>query len=343
MANDFSGDTDVIALYNFESGVLTSDSKNSNTLTDVNTAGTDTTNFKEGSASTVLDRTADEYFSIADVDMQSDFPLKAGTANTVFSLVGWFRFTEGGSRKGIVVKYETDSRRSFTLTVEPNRSLRITQGYNDGDLFEVLYLGSDSDTVINQWYHYKVTYNSGAWTIRVWDDTGSTIIIATGGTASETISLETVPWSIGSYRPDAGGSGFDGNLDETIFFKRIVSDADQDLIIAGTYGAGGTTHQLAGSLNSASQVAGSLRLTQRLSGSLNSASSVSGVLRLVHRMSASLNSSTIVSGKLRLTQRLRGTINSRSIIRGNLRIAGELVRKYWRRRGRRFSNSGRRR
>ena len=83
---------------------------------------------------------------------------------------------------------------------------------------------------------------------------------------------------------------------------------------------GGTTHQLAGSIDSHSDLAGTLNLIQRMSGSLNSSSNTSGVLRLIHGLSGSLNSSSVVSGTIRLIHGLSASIQSISTLVGNLRL-----------------------
>ena len=62
MANDFSSDTDCKALWNFENGALTTDSKGGNTLSiGGNTPSADTVNYKQGAASCDFDSSNDEY------------------------------------------------------------------------------------------------------------------------------------------------------------------------------------------------------------------------------------------------------------------------------------------
>ena len=78
MANDFSGDGACVALWRFESGALTTDSIGTNTLTDVNTVGTETTDYQEGSACADIERDNSELFSIDDTDLDSGFPYKSG-------------------------------------------------------------------------------------------------------------------------------------------------------------------------------------------------------------------------------------------------------------------------
>ena len=81
MANDFSGDTNCVALYRFENGALTTDTKGTNTL---NVSGgspeADTVNYQEGSASCLFDAAAHDAFSIADGSLDAGFPLKDGDA-----------------------------------------------------------------------------------------------------------------------------------------------------------------------------------------------------------------------------------------------------------------------
>ena len=69
MANDFSGDSNCVALWRFENGALTADSKGTNTLTDVNTVGSDTVDYKEGSGCADFEATASERFTITSLFM----------------------------------------------------------------------------------------------------------------------------------------------------------------------------------------------------------------------------------------------------------------------------------
>jgi hypothetical protein len=297
MANDFSGDSDVIALYNFEKGALTSDSKNSNTLTNNNSVAADLVNFKEGSASALGVRASDRFFDIADSSLQSDFPLKSGTSNTVFSILGWFRTINEAPRQGIINKYETDSRRSLHIRYD-DRDISITMGYNNGDSFEALYAGSVNAINVNAFHHYKFTFNDGSWTLRIWNDTTSAVVLDVSGTASETITLDTAPWAIGSYRPDAGGNSFDGQLDETIFFKRIVSDADQDSIIAGTYTSGGATYNEA--------VAESIGLTETQANLIDMVAAIAESIGVAETQTALLDSPIAISESIGLAETQAG-------------------------------------
>jgi hypothetical protein len=243
VANDFSGDSDVVALYRFESGALTTDSKNSNDLTAVNTPTADTTNYKEGSASALCDNANERYFQIADAALQSGFPLKYGESNTTFTVCSWFRSIDGTANHAIVGKYENTgvNARSIAIWVSASTDdLRVTLGYNSGQSAESVYDGPASQIDQNKWYHLKFTLNGQDWTLRVWDDNASAVLVSTSGTASNAVSIVEEPWAIGAAQPDnATPLILDGQTDEVIFFTRVVSDADQDDIIAGTYVAAG--------------------------------------------------------------------------------------------------------
>ena len=92
MANDFSGDSNCKALWRFESGALTTDTIGSNTLTDYNTVGEDTTNHMEGSCAADFEKSNSEHFVITDANLDSGFPLKSGDTNKKISICFRVRF-----------------------------------------------------------------------------------------------------------------------------------------------------------------------------------------------------------------------------------------------------------
>jgi len=76
VANIFTNDSNCKALWRFENGALTTDSKGTNTLTNNNTVVADTVNFKEGAASANLESSSSQYFSITNANLNAGFPLK---------------------------------------------------------------------------------------------------------------------------------------------------------------------------------------------------------------------------------------------------------------------------
>ena len=76
MANDFSGDSSCKALWRFESGALTTDSKSTNTLTN-NGGIEETTNHMEGSCAVAIASGSSQYLNIPNANLVSGFPLKS--------------------------------------------------------------------------------------------------------------------------------------------------------------------------------------------------------------------------------------------------------------------------
>ena len=109
MANDFSGDPNCVALWRFENGALIADSIGSNTLTDVNTVGTDTSDFKEGAACADFERSSLEYFYINDANLDSDYPFKSGDTNKKISFCEWFKLESTGILQFLYAKANNTS------------------------------------------------------------------------------------------------------------------------------------------------------------------------------------------------------------------------------------------
>jgi len=240
MANVFSGDPNCVALWRFESGALTTDSIGTNTLTDFNTVGVNTSEYKEGSASADLEASNDECFYITDANLSSDFPLKDGDTNKKISVCCWARAENLGSYAGFFGKFEnTSGKYCIKLlwgTTGPSILLQI--GHTGGTATETLYDGGSLST--NRWYHLAVTFDDSdkSWKLVVWDDTAGSKIINASGTATNNISISDAPFLVGDIATSSGtpqGVTWDGELDEFVVFKDILTSDEIDEIRAGTY------------------------------------------------------------------------------------------------------------
>lgn len=236
--NDFSGDPNCVALWRFEHGALTVDSIGGNTLT--NNAGvvSNRVDFKEGSASADLEAASGQFFDIIDADLDAGFPLKSDDENKKISVCGWFQMesqTEFG--RGLFSKYNTgDNKRSLMIRVMLD-SFQVYIGHNNGESSEVLYDGSTLQ--VGGFYHYGFTFQDSdkSWKLVVWDDTGQTKIIDTSGVATNNINVGDEAVLIGmSYMNIAQPSGnYDGEMDEKVVFKDILTTDEIDEIRLGTY------------------------------------------------------------------------------------------------------------
>src|SRR3989304_868968 len=165
MANNFSSDSNCKALWRFENGALTTDSKGTNTLTNNNTVVADTVNFKEGAASADFEAGSSQSFSITDVNLNAGFPLKNGDTDKVISVCCWFRLESlpaTSNRMTLCAKWDTTNvKRSFAFRVFNNAGntvVDLSLGYNGGVSTELLY--HSSALSINTWYHATITYNN---------------------------------------------------------------------------------------------------------------------------------------------------------------------------------------
>jgi len=241
MANDFSGDSNCVALWRFESGALTTDSKGSNTLMDNNTVGTSTGDYKEGSACADLESGNQEFLSITDENLDADFPLKNGTSNPSISVCFWCKPESLSSDCRIFDKWDSGaSKRSFLIRVT-DTEFTFSIGISSGSSYETIYAGGSP--VTGRWYHIGATFNDSTkeWQFVVWDDTASSKIINESGIATNNINIENATLVIGNtYNNDAPGSAyFDGLIDEVVVFKDILATGEIDEIRAGTYSESG--------------------------------------------------------------------------------------------------------
>ena len=143
---------------------------------------------------------------------------------------------------GLYSKWSSYSdQRSLRIAVLNGGNFFVQIGYNGGASQETLY--SASTLVTGRFYHYGFTFDDTdkSWKLVVWDDTGSTKIINTSGTATNNISVEAIRVAVGvGYFESAGNNPrmpFDGETDEVVVFKDILTTGEIDQIRQGTYGS----------------------------------------------------------------------------------------------------------
>jgi len=251
-ANDFSGDANCKALWRFEDGALTTDSKGTNTLTNSG-AIADTSRYQEGAASADFEESDPDYMTIADGDLDAGFPLKNGDATKKISVCFWFRSellpANDNEYRVLCSKYHhTDNKRSFAIIYQKSaaygQDLILQLGHTSGNNAESLWLDR-VELAVDTWYHVGVTYQDSdkSYHIRLWDDSGSTNYDRTG-TATNNINIEDASWTIGNYSSLVAGVYHAGLIDEMVVFNDILSSAEIDQIRGGTYGASSTNAQV---------------------------------------------------------------------------------------------------
>jgi hypothetical protein len=251
VANDFSGDANCLSWYKMDtfSGNTLADSQGSNPVTGNQALISayitiDTTNKIAPGLSGSLDfdneTTNSAWCTIAFVDQGTALPGSVGV-DTTFSVVGWFRWVgendaPSGRPQPIISRWSnTSAARCWRIGITTaSRSLRfLLRDTNAGGTNVAIC--STTTIVSGNWYHFNATYSSATLTatLRLCDSSGSTLFSA-NATLTTALKLTNQAMEIGT----ANGQStqvFDGNLQEIVICKDVVSDAEQDQIIAGTY------------------------------------------------------------------------------------------------------------
>jgi len=239
MANNFASDGNCIALWRFENGALTADSKGGNTLTAHATPTADLVNFKEGAASVQLTEADTDYFSITDALLDAAFPFKNGDAIKKISVTFWVKFDSlpiATLNRICIWKSDEILKKSFAILLEndvTDSSMELWISAN-GANWNPAYKHA-SAMVINRWYHVAVTYQDSdkAYRIRIWDDTAGAILGVDLTGVGVNIHVDSARVTIGD---DDANNVMDGKIDEMVIFNDILTVAQIDAIRAGTYG-----------------------------------------------------------------------------------------------------------
>ena len=234
MANYFSGDSDCVALYNFESGSFLSDSIGSNDLTN-DGADEETTIYFQGSQSAKFVRANTDKMYVLDGDLDSGFPFKMGESNrditfffrvylsslpsavpNYFGAIGFV-----GANSPISVEINADNKAVVFLNY-------WAEEYAYGTAFEA-----------EKWYSVAFTYNSSddSYRIRIYDHSaGDLLDDDLTGTTDDPLVVNGAgeKFYLGSpfYDPEAP----DYVLDEVVVFSRVLDTTEIDAIIANTFG-----------------------------------------------------------------------------------------------------------
>jgi hypothetical protein len=234
-ANDFSGDPNCVALWRLESGALTTDTIGSHTLTSNNSPVADTSNYKEGAGSVDLERDDTDYYSLAYADMDSDWPLKDGSAPTQLSVCAWVRTEDPDQYCAIAGRWGYAGSRVWMVSTYPTGANDYIYTYvsSNGAAYE--FDGFTSVALVpGQWYHVTWTWDNStkAWNTYVYDADADTKYSENGTFTNAMTTSETMQFQIGL----AAGDPYDGLIDEVVLFNDILTTSEDDEIIAGTYG-----------------------------------------------------------------------------------------------------------
>lgn len=230
MANDFSGDGNVVALWLLNDGALETDSAGTNTLTNSGVTA-NTSDKQEGDASgSFVEGDPDEMY-IADADLDTDFPLKSSVSTPSFSIGFWFKPTDlANAENDILFSKNGLNRRCFQIFIlggsSSNFSISARIGTTGGFAWETLSQLNNEGSLydLNQWYHYVVTFNDStkAWKADIYDLTNTDRDNDSGTATNNINNSDDGELTLGADFDTS--SPYDGLLDEVFVTKDILTD-----------------------------------------------------------------------------------------------------------------------
>ena len=237
MANDFSKDSSVKALWRLESGALTVDSISTNTLTN-NGVTSDTSDYKEGAGCGIIEGTAN-YLTILDANLCAGFPLKSGDSTKQGTWCCWFKLVSSITGFQVILAnaaWNGGGTCIFLGFKLQTQELRVAWGYGTVQQQEEWLPGFTPS--INTWYHIGIAFDgiNQLMGIRLWD--GATVHTYSH-TFGDPLAIRGNPFNIG-YDPTDGWNSFPGKIDEVVIFNRILSNTEIDYIRQQIFGASST-------------------------------------------------------------------------------------------------------
>jgi len=234
MANDFSGDSSVKALWRFESGALTVDSIGANTLTAFNTP-TDAAAHKEGSNAVALVNASHQYFTIADVDLDAGFPLKNGDAVKLLTICGWFYANSLSAQRYLWGKCNfSTSARGGVMASCYNNALYFTWAGVGGTQVDTLITSS---LITGHFYHLTVLADGIHKTVEayLWDDTVGNLVHIALTNITPDLAINADAFRIGAFPDQNSAYTWDGYIDEVVVFNRLLTSLEARDIRLGIF------------------------------------------------------------------------------------------------------------
>ena len=245
IANDFSGDANCLSVWklNILPSNIAEDSKGGNNFAIHSAVGTayitvDSSNYATSylSASVSLNNVPtirSAWMTCTYANQITALPGSVGE-DTTFSLCCWIRPVgdPGNEQRAMVSRYHTGQRQWILRKAITHDSFNFVM--TDVAISNHQITSTHTWTYGN-WYHVLCTFNSASKTatMRVCDSGGSSVFSGSfslpTGMASWNEDLE-----LGTFGASPSFT-FDGNINELCIFNDIVTDAEQDQIIAGTY------------------------------------------------------------------------------------------------------------
>jgi len=219
-------DSRCVAIWNFENGALTVDSKGNNTLTNFNSVTVDEVNYRQGRASASF--SGSNSLSIANADMDVGFPFKGGGASEM-TICCWLM--QSGTQSGDQYPY------TFGEGYNNKMSFCLDLFWSGRIYFMATTLGNNATYVINniselpggRWYHLVLRFGEVFETlgkycaITVFDSTTGMNFLSYSISTSDAFISSDGHFSIGGW---PGVGSFIGKIDQLIVFNKILTELE---------------------------------------------------------------------------------------------------------------------
>lgn len=235
MANDFTTDPDVAAVWPQEDGDLGGDLIGGNDLT-VGGGMASSVDAMEGSYSGYYDNGSGAYMYMTNAALDAGFLFKQGDTSKVGTILGWFKHSTTGANDGIYCM-DDSGKYCLRIRVDADDDLECNIGYSGGTLWEELkFDGGSSPITQDVWFHFAWSYDDSdrSYRIRLYNDnTKAQHASDTVGNYTNNINVEDSGLTIGAY--SGAANKWYGYLDELVVVKRVLTPSEIDQIRDGTY------------------------------------------------------------------------------------------------------------
>jgi hypothetical protein len=220
------------ALWNFEPGALTIDSKGSNDFTDYYYVTESTGGYKQGAGAADFELSSLNKFQIEDEDLDDGFPLKSGDTTKTMSACFWIKpeTVAGSQSMRVLAKYNyTAEQISFGIAIN---SSKIRVHWSNDGTSTATFATTNPTLVVGQWYHVAVVMDgiNKSIYIRIWDDTAQTVYESSFTPTTEMYVGSSALTVSGIAAYENAVYGYDGILDELAVFDNLLTPSNIDLI-----------------------------------------------------------------------------------------------------------------
>lgn len=235
-SNDFSSDANAVAVWNFDDGELTTDSKGDNVLTTQNTPTADTTDFQQGNASVDIEESDNDYFLKSDTSLDAGFPYKNGESQHTISICFWMKAESFAHNGFLIGKWDSGvGKRQFAVVLMSTGSLEFRLADSSQTTEAFAY---NSTVSTGTWYHVGISYDNSTSEskMRIYDKSTSSVL---GSVNTHTFSITPFDTdsaiSIGTITTGSSVNNYDGLIDEKVITNDVLTTSEMGEIQEGTY------------------------------------------------------------------------------------------------------------